>query len=80
MSEPLLSSDQVIKLIGQVSSLATQVEHLVVTSREQGEEIKTLVALAERGRGSVWMLIGIGSAVGAFVTNFKAIAAFLLRG
>jgi hypothetical protein len=48
--------------------LVNQVEHLQNKVDEMEADIKKLVAMAERSKGSLWALMGFASVAGAFVT------------
>jgi hypothetical protein len=48
--------------------LVTQVEHLQQKVDVMEADIKKLVAMAERSKGSLWALMGFASVAGAFVT------------
>jgi len=76
---PSLSFEQLVELLNQVAVLTSRVETLTNTVREQDAEIKKLVAMAEQGKGSVWMLMAIGGVVGATLSNLKTLAAVLIR-
>lgn len=48
--------------------LVNQVEHLQTKVDEMEVDIKKLVAMAERSKGSLWALMGFASVAGAFIT------------
>lgn len=48
--------------------LVTQVEHLQQKVDVMEADIKKLVAMAERSKGSLWAIMGAASVFGAFVT------------
>jgi type II secretory pathway component PulM len=48
--------------------LVTQVEHLQQKVDVMEADIKKLVAMAERSKGSLWALMGIASVAGAFIS------------
>ena len=54
--------------------LVTQVEHLQTKVDEMEVDIKKLVAMAERSKGSLWAIMGFSSVIGGFIawasTNF----------
>lgn len=53
--------------------LVTQVEHLQQKVDVMEADIKKLVAMAERSKGSLWALMGVASVFGgivAYITNF----------
>jgi uncharacterized protein with PhoU and TrkA domain len=49
------------KLVQSVDSLERKVDALEI-------DIKKLVAMAERSRGSLWALMGVASVAGAFIS------------
>jgi hypothetical protein len=49
------------KLVNSVENLERKVDSLEV-------DIKKLVAMAERSRGSLWALMGVASVAGAFIS------------
>ena len=53
--------------------LVTQVEHLQQKVDVMEADIKKLVAMAERSKGSLWAIIGFSSVVGGFVTWISGI-------
>ena len=48
--------------------LVTQVEHLQQKVDVMEADIKKLVAMAERSKGSLWAIMGAASVFGGFVT------------
>jgi hypothetical protein len=63
MSDPLEKFDMF-----KFGGLVNQVEHLQTKVDEMEADIKKLVAMAERSKGSLWALMGFASVAGAFVT------------
>jgi hypothetical protein len=63
MSDPLEKFDMF-----KFGGLVNQVEHLQTKVDEMEVDIKKLVAMAERSKGSLWALMGFASVAGAFVT------------
>jgi hypothetical protein len=63
MSDPLEKFDMF-----KFGGLVNQVEHLQNKVDEMESDIKKLVAMAERSKGSLWALMGFASVAGAFVT------------
>ena len=49
------------KLVNSVDNLERKVDSLEI-------DIKKLVAMAERSKGSLWALMGVASVAGAFIT------------
>jgi hypothetical protein len=47
--------------------LVTQVEHLQQKVDAMEADIKKLVAMAERSKGSLWALMGFASVAGGFI-------------
>ena len=48
--------------------LVTQVEHLQQKVDVMEADIKKLVAMAERSKGSLWALMGVASVAGAMIS------------
>jgi hypothetical protein len=48
--------------------LVNQVENLQAKVDSMDKDIKTLLELANRSKGSLWALMGIASLVGGFIT------------
>jgi hypothetical protein len=48
--------------------LVTQVEHLQQKVDVMEADIKKLVMMAERSKGSLWALMGVASVAGAFIS------------
>lgn len=53
--------------------LVTQVEHLQQKVDVMEADIKKLVAMAERSKGSLWALMGVASVAGAFISYITEI-------
>jgi hypothetical protein len=53
--------------------LVTQVEHLQQKVDVMEADIKKLVAMAERSKGSLWALMGVASVAGAFISYLTEI-------
>ena len=62
MSDPLEKFDMF-----KFGGLVNQVEHLQSKVDEMEVDIKKLVAMAERSKGSLWALMGVASVAGAFI-------------
>ena len=45
-----------------------KVEAMEKEMAERRSDIKTLLAMAERSKGSLWALMGVASVVGGFIT------------
>lgn len=68
MSDPLEKFDMF-----KFGGLVNQVEHLQNKVDAMEADIKKLVAMAERSKGSLWALMGVASVFGgvvAYITNF----------
>lgn len=76
---PAISLEQMIELLNNVAVLTQQVQALTSTVKQQEEEIKKLIAMAEQGKGSLWMLITISGVAGAVLSNAKALLAAFIR-
>jgi hypothetical protein len=48
--------------------LVNQVENLQAKVDSMDKDIKTLLELANRSKGSLWALMGIASLIGGFIT------------
>lgn len=53
--------------------LVTQVEHLQQKVDVMEADIKKLLAMAERSKGSLWALMGVASVAGAFISYITEI-------
>ena len=54
------------KLVNSVENLERKVDSLEV-------DIKKLVAMAERSKGSLWALMGVASVAGAFISYISEV-------
>ena len=63
MSDPLEKFDMF-----KFGGLVNQVEHLQNKVDAMEADIKKLVAMAERSKGSLWAIMGVASVFGGFVT------------
>lgn len=79
MATITIPQDQLLSLITTVATLAERVKTLADQVEKQEVEIKNLVALANRGKGSVWILMGVGGAAGALLANVKAFIPLFFR-
>lgn len=79
MPEITLSASQLVSMIQNIAELKTMVTALNKQVSDQGDEIQELKLLAERGRGSLWMLMTLGGLVGAFISNIKTIIGLIIR-
>ena len=74
-----VSKSELIGLHVAVGNLTTKMEELTVKTDRQDRILEDLVALANQGKGSMWILVTLGGVVGAVISNLKTIAAILLR-
>ncbi len=74
-----ISKSELIGLHVAVGNLTTKVEDLTAKTDKQDRILEDLVALANQGKGSMWILVTLGGAVGAILSNLKTIAAILIR-
>ena len=74
-----VSKSELMGLHVAVGVLTTKVEELTNKTDKQDRILEDLVALANQGKGSMWILVSLGGVVGAIIGNLKTIAAILLR-
>lgn len=74
-----LSKSELLQLLTAVAVLTEQVKTLSQKTERQDKILEELVALANQGRGSMWILVALGGFAGAVLGNLKAIATVLLR-
>jgi len=74
-----VSKSELMGLHVAIGVLTTRVEDLTEKTSRQDRILEDLVALANQGKGSMWILVTLGGAVGAILSNLKTIAAILLR-
>ena len=86
MLQPNTPPMEVVTMIADVAVLKKQVEHLTAMLEKQNavlerqdRVLEELVALANKGKGSLWMFIALGGIIGAAVTNFKSLIQVLVR-
>lgn len=79
MNTSPLTTEQIIALLSDVAVMKTQLHKLTEQVADQEAEVKKLVLLAERGKGSFWMLLTIGGVAGAAIANIKTLFAFFAR-
>jgi len=68
MSDPLEKFDMF-----KFGGLVNQVEHLQTKVDAMEVDIKKLVAMAERSKGSLWAIMGFSSVVGGVITWLSTI-------
>lgn len=61
MSEEFLDPYKYGKLVSQVESMEKKIDAMET-------DIKMLVGMAERSKGSLWALMGVASVAGAFIS------------
>lgn len=74
-----VSKTELMGLHVAIGVLTTKVEELTTKTDRQDRILEDLVALANQGKGSMWILVTLGGAAGAILGNLKTIAALLLR-
>ena len=74
-----VSKSELMGLHVAIGVLTTKVEELTTKTDKQDRILEDLVALANQGKGSMWILVTLGGAAGAILGNLKTIAALLLR-
>ena len=70
-------SDEITELKVNVAVLKTQVEHLTTAVETLTNAVVELTALANKGKGSLWMVLTIGGILGALLGNVKTLVGFL---
>lgn len=68
------------QLIADVATMKTEIKHLTDmlheqkrSMRRQDEILEELVAMANKGKGSLWMFLLLGGIVGSLLSNLKGI-------
>ena len=74
-----VSKSELMGLHVAIGVLTRRVEDLTEKTSKQDRVLEDLVALANQGKGSMWILVTLGGVVGAVISNLKTIAAILLR-
>lgn len=74
-----VSKSELMGLHVAIGVLTRRVEDLTEKTSKQDSVLENLVALANQGKGSMWILVTLGGVVGALASNVKTIAAILLR-
>lgn len=74
-----VSKSELINLHVAIGVLTGSVKTLTEKTDKQDRILEELVALANQGRGSMWVLVTLGGFTGAILGNLKTIAALLLR-
>ena len=63
---------EIASLKTQVSFLTKMIEKQDLVLERQNIVLQELQAMANQGRGSLWMFLALGSIVGAIITNFHS--------
>lgn len=79
MSEPIINQSQVIQLFSEIATLREQVGALQKAVEAQEKTIDELIALVNKGKGSIWILLTLGGLLGAAISNIKQLLPFLAR-
>jgi len=74
-----VSKQELINLHVAIGILTTRVGELAAKTEKQDRILEELVALANQGRGSMWILVTLGGFTGAVLSNVKTLAALLVR-
>lgn len=74
-----VSKSELMGLHVAIGVLTRRVEELTEKTSRQDRVLEDLVALANQGKGSMWILVTLGGAVGAILSNLKTIATLLVR-
>lgn len=74
-----VSKQELINLHVAIGILTTRVGELAAKTEKQDRILEELVALANQGRGSMWILVALGGFTGAVLSNVKTLAALLVR-
>ena len=74
-----VSKQELINLHVAIGVLTTRVGELATRTEKQDRILEELVALANQGRGSMWILVALGGFTGAVLSNVKTLAALLVR-
>lgn len=74
-----VSKTELIQLHVAIGVLTSSVEELTRKTTKQDHVLEELVALANQGKGSVWILVTLGGLTGAILGNIKTIIAVLMR-
>jgi hypothetical protein len=71
------------QMIADVATMKAEIKHLTDMLHDQKRVLdkqdrilEELVAMANKGKGSLWMLLAIGGFIGAVVSNISTIIGF----
>ena len=62
-----------------VGVMTAHVQALTKTVEKQSIELENLIALANKGKGASWILIGMGGIAGAITAKILAFLPFVVR-
>jgi len=62
-----------------VGIMTVQLAALTKIVEEQSKEVADLIALANKGKGASWVLIGMGGIAGALTSKFVTLIPLMLR-
>lgn len=65
---------EVVELKVTVATLIVKVESLSKTVEDQNKSIQSLLELANKGKGSLWLLMSLGGIIGFLLTKLGAVA------
>jgi hypothetical protein len=71
-------SEDVQQLKIAVAQLTLQLQILTKQAEKQQTILEDLVAMANKGKGSIWMFMAMGGIIGAILSNAKAFVDFAL--
>lgn len=74
-----VSKSELMGLHVAIGVLTTRVEDLTNKTDKQDRILEELVALANQGRGSMWILVTLGGLVGAVMSNIKTLVTVFAR-
>lgn len=79
MSNPIMDG----QMLAEIAVLKTQVKHLTDLLHDQKRTLEKqdlilaqLTEMANKGKGSLWMLLALGGFIGAVVSNVSTIVGF----
>lgn len=66
-------------VLERLAHMTRTLEYQDTMIAEQNRKVTALISMADRGKGSIWMLITLGGIIGALITNGKSILQFFLK-
>lgn len=73
-----MSTDEtLVELKISVALLSQRMEGLESLMARQSTILEELNALKNQGKGTIWLLVGLGTAFGTFISNIKPILTFI---